>query len=75
MIYTQEEINFIYANKKIIQGILEKKYDDIVTSALYEKDSVKREVKLEWARECKELINVLPRWNPKIEKKGKSTGI
>lgn len=78
MEFNQEEIDFININRPIIQGILEKKLEDIFDDILYNKDEEKVKVLRVWAREVRELINVLDNFRklkPKSKKKKNDTGI
>jgi hypothetical protein len=76
MIFNEREKSVITSNKDIVKSILEKKYDDIISQLLLEKDPIRSEVLKLWAKECKELAQAMGNIGNKKETKDiNTTGI
>lgn len=76
MKFTEQELALISDNKIVIKSILERKYEDIISQLLLEKDPVRSEVLKLWAKECKDFIFGLDNLGKTIKKyEGNKTGI
>jgi hypothetical protein len=77
MILTTQEINFVKEHKEIIKEILNKRKQDIVNSAISNKDEKQRIKLLDLAEQFGDGITTIDNIDKKVDKKpdNKNTGI